>query len=322
MPRPRKVPAGQLDLLEARVRTAPCVPALRIAVADGRDKGYPGTTETTRTLLNYWFKTDHRLPNGRMFRYHDSQRQAVETLIYVYEVAQTSQEVISFYAKRIAQDVKLPSQFAALVPKVREFLETIAFGQRVSLDSPAMIAAISSNVVQFVTVDRFAKALRTLVVEDLTPTLLEDGRRLSETQPFPYSRPTCNATKTVFNLVPCDNEFERRFARFLEDARDVERFAKLPSQFGFTIEYTDAANNLRYYEPDFVAVLDSGMHYLVETKGREDIDVAHKDRAARIWCENATMLTGTYWDYLKVPQTAFNRLQPTEFSDALVLAST
>ena len=35
----------------------------------------------------------------------------------------TAEEVISYYAKRISQDVKLPSQFASLVPKVREFLE-------------------------------------------------------------------------------------------------------------------------------------------------------------------------------------------------------
>ena len=38
-----------------------------------------------------------------------------------------AEEVISYYAKRIAQDVKLPSQFAALVPKVREFLRDRAF---------------------------------------------------------------------------------------------------------------------------------------------------------------------------------------------------
>ncbi len=136
---------------------------------------------------------------------------------------------------------------------------------------------------------------------------------------FPYSRPTCSSPKTVFNLVPCDNEFERRFATFLHDAPDVERFAKLPSQFGFTIEYTDAASNLRYYEPDFVAVLSDGAHCLVGTKGHEYVDVAHKDRAARIWCENATMLTGTPWCYLKVPQKEFGKLQPSEFGDLEVL---
>jgi type III restriction enzyme len=61
---------------------------------------------------------------------------------------------------------------------------------------------------------------------------------------------------------------------------DVERFAKLPDPFGFAISYTDTAANLRYYEPDFVAVTADGVHHLIETKGREDVDVKHKDRAA------------------------------------------
>ena len=43
---------------------------------------------------------------------------------YTIPEPQTAEEVIGYYARRIAQDVKLPSQFAALAPKVREFLET------------------------------------------------------------------------------------------------------------------------------------------------------------------------------------------------------
>ena len=130
-----------------------------------------------------------------------------------------------------------------------------------------------------------------LVVEELSPTLEHPGRPLSETEPFPFSRPTFEASKTVFNLVAADNEFERDFAQFLQDATDVTSFAKLPRRFGFAIEYTDSATNLRYYEPDFVAVDRDGRHYVIETKGQENIDVAHKDRAATIWCENATLLT-------------------------------
>jgi type III restriction enzyme len=109
-------------------------------------------------------------------------------------------------------------------------------------------------------------------------------------------------------LVAADNAFERDFAKFLESASDVLRFAKLPSRLGFTIGYADSATNLRYYEPDFVAVDDAGLHYVIETKGREDIDVAHKDRAAVIWCENATLLTDTTWTYVKAPQVEFGKL--------------
>lgn len=123
----------------------------------------------------------------------------------------------------------------------------------------------------------------------------------------------------MFNLVPCDNDFEREFALFLEKAGDVLRFAKLPEQFGFAIEYTDNFGSLRYYEPDFVALVRGGTHYIVETKGLEDVNVVNKDRAAKLWCENATLLKGATWKYLKVLQTQFIKLQPVEFADLTAL---
>jgi type III restriction enzyme len=93
----------------------------------------------------------------------------------------------------------------------------------------------------------------------------------------------------------------------------------LPEQFGFAIEYTDATGNLRYYEPDFVAVTADGTHHLVETKALEDVNVANKDRAAQLWCENASLLTGKPWAYVKVLQTDFKALQPEDFSALRVL---
>ncbi len=259
---------------------------------------------------------------AQTFRYEGYDIVTLQKLVereYAMPEPQTAEEVVGYYARRIAQEVKLPAQFSALAPKVREFLEQKAFGERVDLNSPAMLKAISTNVAQYVTVKTFVEALRKLVIQELEPQLLHAGRSLSETPPFPWSRPTLAASKCIFNLVPCDNEFEKAFARFLERAEDVLRFAKLPEPFGFAIEYTDAAGNLRYYEPDFVVLAGHGTRYLVETKGLEDVDVANKDRAARLWCENATKLTGEPWAYVKVLQTAFSQLQPDRFADLLVL---
>ena len=97
----------------------------------------------------------------------------------------------------------------------------------------------------------------------------------------------------MFNLAPCENDFERKFSKFLDKAEDIIRFAKLPRPFGFAIVYTDAAMNLRCYYPDFVALDTTGVHWLLETKGQESQEVAFrfKDRAADQWCENATTLT-------------------------------
>jgi type III restriction enzyme len=238
---------------------------------------------------------------------------------YTIPEPQTAEEVIGYYSRRIAQDVKLPSQFAALVPKVREFLEKKAFGEAVSLQDPGMVKAIGNNVASYVTIKTFGEALRKLVVEELQPQLLHAGRPLSETPPFPWSRPTLAAAKCLFNLVPCDNDFEKEFARFLQHAGDMERFAKLPPQFGFAIEYVDGSGNLRYYEPDYAAVTIDGLHYLVETKGLEDVNVLNKDRAAQLWCENTSKLTGKPWAYIKVRQTEYNALQPTSLADLFVL---
>jgi type III restriction enzyme len=34
-----------------------------------------------------------------------------------------------------------------------------------------------------------------------------------------------------------------------------------------------------------------------------------------IWCDNATLLTGTPWQYLKVPQPEWRKLQPVVLAD-------
>lgn len=148
---------------------------------------------------------------------------------------QTPGEVIGYYAKLIAADLRLPSQFAALAPKVREFFARKAFGTTVDLEDAATLKAMGRNAAAYVVRKEFARALKHLLVEETRPTLLIPERKLSTCRPFPFSRPTYGATKSIFNLVPCDNELERRFAKILDGAPDVVAFAKLPDQFGFAI---------------------------------------------------------------------------------------
>jgi type III restriction enzyme len=116
----KKADSSAAPLLDVRVTTAPCVPAIRTKVTQWRDAGYPGATETSRRLLHHWFLTDHRLPNGRKFAYHYSQRFAVETLIYLYEVAKvrSQKQLIEAFAHR--QDLKLLQydQFARYCTKM------------------------------------------------------------------------------------------------------------------------------------------------------------------------------------------------------------
>jgi type III restriction enzyme len=238
-----------------------------------------------------------------------------------YEIpqAQTAEEIIGYYARRISLDIKLPSQFAALAPKLREFFMYKAFGRKVDLSDSVVIKAIGSNIACFVVLKEFEKLLRELIVEKNEPEIVDSGRPLSTTPPFPFSRIVIESDKTVFNYVACHNEYERAFAVFLDNAEDVISFAKLPEQFGFCIQYTDSLANVRNYFPDFVAKLKDGAHWIIETKGREDINVQLKDESARNWCGHATGLTNTSWNYLKVLQKDFEDLHPSEFGELCCL---
>ncbi len=66
---------------------APLVAGIREHVGAWRRAGYPGSSTTSRRLLEYWFLDEHQTPDGQPFRYFFSQREAAETVIYLYEVA-------------------------------------------------------------------------------------------------------------------------------------------------------------------------------------------------------------------------------------------
>ena len=261
-------------------------------------------------------------PNNKTFRYEGHDIITLQKIVerdYKVPEPQTAQELIGYYARRIAEAVKLPSQFAALAPKIRDFFENKAFGRWVDLNDMVTVRAMGTQVASYVCIQEFALVLKQMSIAEQEPQLLEAARMLSSCQPFPWSRKVLEANKCVFNMVPCDNDFEKEFARFLENADDVRAFAKLPQPFGFSIDYTDAGMNLRSYYPDFVATDKQEIHWLIETKGMETTDVGHKDIAATNWCENATALTKTQWKYAKIQQKGFEVLQPSRLADLAAL---
>ncbi len=68
----------------------PLVPCLRREVKAWRDRGYEGAADTSKGLLRWWFIQEHLLPKGdgrlHEFRYYFAQREALETIVYLYDV--------------------------------------------------------------------------------------------------------------------------------------------------------------------------------------------------------------------------------------------
>ncbi|SFV30238.1 DEAD/DEAH box helicase family protein [Thermoflavifilum thermophilum] len=96
-------PQNPYDILDPNIRWAPSqedlkekayeqlIPPLvykiRLDVKKWRDSDYSGASDTTKALLNFWFKPDGHKKNGQVFRYYFAQREAIESIIYLYEVA-------------------------------------------------------------------------------------------------------------------------------------------------------------------------------------------------------------------------------------------
>ena len=81
----RLFPAYQIPQSQ-RPSNAALVTQLRRAVHTWRAGGYEGATETSKVLLRHWFERDHVGPGGEEWLYYYCQREAIETIIYLYEV--------------------------------------------------------------------------------------------------------------------------------------------------------------------------------------------------------------------------------------------
>jgi type III restriction enzyme len=69
----------------------PLVADLRKQVQTWREKNYEGASETSRALLHWWFVEEHILLDAQgvssQFRYYFAQREAIETIVWIYDVA-------------------------------------------------------------------------------------------------------------------------------------------------------------------------------------------------------------------------------------------
>ena len=112
MSTPRLFPAYQCPPNQQEDSRAILVPGIRESVHRWRRDGYPGVSNTTKTLLAHWFESDHEVAaSGEPWLYYYCQREAVETTVYLYEVMKKQ----SFYdlAREFVSD---PSQQLSFNP--------------------------------------------------------------------------------------------------------------------------------------------------------------------------------------------------------------
>ena len=231
-------------------------------------------------------------------------------------VPQDSKSVIAYYTDLILKELKIINAFASFYPVVKKYVTEKLFSQEVDLDDPRVLYELSLPEVQQKLTKLFVETFRDRTFVEEKPQEI-DLIKISDTKPFVWSKLVYPSNKCVFNYVPCENNFEEDFAKFLDRADDVVAFTKIVPKIGFYVEYKDSNKNLHLYYPDFVIVRDNGEHLIIETKGREDVDVVHKDKRIRLWCEDVTKITSSRWSYRRVDQKEFTKYRFSNIRELL-----
>lgn len=111
------------------------------------------------------------------------------------------------------------------------------------------------------------------------------------------------------NKVPCHTDLEKRFADFLDGAKDVIRYFK-NERLGFSVTYYEGSRPRQYF-PDFIIVARESdgreVMWLAETKGEMRLNTPLKSEAARAWCEKMSGTRYGQWGFLFVQQKKLER---------------
>jgi type III restriction enzyme len=235
--------------------------------------------------------------------------------------------VVAFFARQLLKDLRLVGGYDLLYPKVRTFIRDHLFDRTVDLDDPVTLRNLSEPEVGKVLFDHFRSAINALTIRDRGSSRIEGHIRLRDTRPFRTEpRDFLQAKRSVFNRIVGEANaggLELAFAAFLETAPDVQAFGKNYMAVGFKLDYVKANGDLSTYTPDFIVRTTDGSVWIVETKGREELDVPQKMARLGQWCVDATeasVIEGAKrYGFVYVDQESFEKHKPSSFAG---LAST
>lgn len=188
------------------------------------------------------------------------------------------------------------------------------FGRTVAIEDESIRSHLRRMELQEGIAKYLARKISELTVEKRAIEFERADFKLSDTKPFQWRRnlPPLQLNHTIFNYVATYNDFERRFAQFLDEAPEVLRFASLgTTEQGdqFRVDYLKPSGAIGFYHPDWIVVQKTKageVNWIIETKGRVWEGTEAKDEAIRSWCERITEQTGTLWDFRRVNQIDFD----------------
>ena len=227
--------------------------------------------------------------------------------------------VIGYFTQTIMKELRLVSGYDVLYGKLKGFVQDALFGKTVDMESANTLRNLSELAATKTVIETFKQAINALTLHDKGDAEIRDTIKLRKTRPFVvkdqgYMIPK----KSVFNKMIGDSQLELTFAVFLDQCPDVAAYAKNYLAVHFKLDYVNADGDISNYYPDFIVRLNDGRVVIVETKGKEDLDVPPKMARLRQWCEDVNKAQSQVrYDFAFVDDTGFERYGPKTFSDIL-----
>ncbi len=229
--------------------------------------------------------------------------------------------VVAFFARQLLKDLRLVGGYDVLYGKVKTFMREFLFEPSpVNLEDPVVLRNLSEPDAGKILYDSFKVAMNALTIQVAGTTRIEDRIRLRDTRPFRTEpRGYLVPKKSLFTRIvgePHSGGLELKFARFLDEASDVAAFAKNYLAVGFKLDYVRADGDLSTYTPDFIVRTTDGTIWIIETKGREELDLPQKMKRLQLWRADATDAEedGQRYDFVFVDEDGFEQHQPHTFA--------
>jgi type III restriction enzyme len=235
------------------------------------------------------------------------------------DIVANYQSVIGYFTQVIMKELRLVSGYDILYGHVKEFIQSQLFDQPVNLEDLNTLRNLSELEATKMIIENFKKQINALTVLDKGEAEIRDYIKVSKCRPFVMKEDSyLIPQKSVFNKIVGDSHLELEFASFLEKCDDVVSYVKNYFAVHFRIDYKNADGFISDFYPDFIVKLSQKEIWIVETKGREDLDDPLKIARLKQWCEDVNQVQKKVkYIWLYVRQEEFEKYRPQNFKDLI-----
>ncbi len=229
------------------------------------------------------------------------------------------QGAIGFFTLNIMKELRLVSGYDILYEKVKNFIKRDLFEKEVSLEDLNLIRNLSEIEATRTIIETFKKEINNLTIQDKGEAEIRNYIKISQCRPFvTKDQGYIIPKKSPFNKIIGDSHLELRFANFLENCEDIISYIKNYFGVHFKIDYKNSDGNISDFIPDFIVKKSDREVFIIETKGREDLNDPLKIQRLKQWCEDVNKNQRKIkYDFIFVDEESFDKYSPKTFEELI-----